>query len=280
MLSGRAMSVLPIKERRSFLFVGAAQIDVRDGAFVVTTTDGVRTAVPLGTLTCVVLEPGTRVSHAAVALAARLRVLLLWMGDGATRLYSAGRPGGASSEKILRQAAHALDPARRLHVARALYARRFGEPPPTCRTIEQLRGFEGVRVRETYRRLAVTHGIEWTGRETERREWSQQDLPNRCLSIANACLYGLIEAAVLVAGYSPAIGFVHWNRPLAFVYDIADLYKFETVVPAAFTVAASGAAQPDREVRLACRERFHDSNLLRGVIRDIESVLDHGGGGS
>lgn len=277
---GRPISVLPIKERRSFLFVGAAQIDVCDGAFVVTAADGVCTAVPLGALACVVLEPGTRVSHSAVALAARSGTLLLWMGDGATRLYSAGRPGGVSSEKILRQAAYALDPGRRLCVARAIYARRFGEPPPTCRTVEQLRGFEGVRVRETYRRLALAHGIEWAGRETERREWSHQDLPNRCLSAANACLYGLIEAAVLVAGYSPAIGFVHWNRPLAFVYDIADLYKFETVVPAAFAVAACGVAQPERAVRLACRERFHNSNLLRDVIRDIESVLDHGGGGS
>lgn len=274
------MRLLPIKERRSFLFVGAAQVDVRDGSFVVSRTDGIRTAIPLGALACVVLEPGTRVSHAAVVLAARVGVVLLWMGEGATRLYSAGHPGGASAEKILRQAACALDPARRLRVARAFYVRRFGVQPPPCRTVEQLRGFEGIRVREAYQRLALAHGIEWGGRETERREWSHQDLPNRCLSVANACLYGLVEAAVLVAGYSPAIGFVHWNRPLAFVYDIADLYKLETVVPAAFSVAASSPAQPERAVRRACRELFKDSRLLRGMLRDIESVLDHGGGSS
>ena len=48
-------------------------------------------------------------------------------------------------------------------------------------------------------------------------------MPNRCLSAATACLHGLTEAAVLAAGYAPAIGFLHTGKPLSFVYDIADL---------------------------------------------------------
>ncbi len=53
----------------------------------------------------------------------------------------------------------------------------------------------------------------------------------------HACLHGLAEAAILAAGYAPAIGFLHSGRPLSFVYDVADLFKFETVVPVAFKVA-------------------------------------------
>jgi hypothetical protein len=45
--------------------------------------------------------------------------------------------------------------------------------------------------------------------------------------------------AVLAAGYAPAIGFLHTGKPQSFVYDIADILKFETVVPEAFRVAAA-----------------------------------------
>jgi CRISPR-associated protein Cas1 len=58
------------------------------------------------------------------------------------------------------------------------------------------------------------------------------------LSAATSCLYGITEAAVLAAGYAPAIGFVYSGQPLSFIYDIADLIKFETVVPVAFKVAS------------------------------------------
>jgi CRISPR-associated protein Cas1 len=61
---------------------------------------------------------------------------------------------------------------------------------------------------------------------------------NQCISAATSCLYGITEAAVLAAGYAPAIGFIHSGKPLSFVYDIADIIKFDTVVPKAFDIAA------------------------------------------
>ena len=73
------------------------------------------------------------------------------------------------------------------------------------------------------------------------RDWDSADVANRCLSAATACLHGLGEAAVLAAGYAPAIGLLHTGKPRSFVYDIADLWKLETVVPEAFRVA--GRAQ-------------------------------------
>jgi len=55
------------------------------------------------------------------------------------------------------------------------------------------------------------------------------------MPLASHCvLYGLAEAAVLAAGYATAIGFLHTGKPLSFVYDVADIFKFETVVPVAF----------------------------------------------
>ena len=272
---------IPLKDRASLVFVERAQLDVEDGAFVAVNADGTRTHIPVGGVACLLLEPGIRVSHAAVALAARAGTLLVWVGEGGVRLYSVGRPGGARADKLLWQAQLALDDTARLRVVRKMYEIRFGEAPPQRRSIDQLRGIEGVRVRESYALLARQHGVDWKRRAYDPGEWQAADLPNRCLSAATACLHGLTEAAVLSAGYSPAIGFLHTGKPLSFVYDIADLWKLTTVVPEAFRVAGQAAkgrlSMPvERAVRQACRDTFRRSGLLTRIIPQIEEVLSAG----
>lgn len=116
-------------------------------------------------------------------------------------------------------------------------------------------------MRRTYQLLAQKFGVKWAGRDYDPEAWDASDLPNRCLSSATAALYGVTEAAVFAAGYAPAVGFIHAGKPLSFVYVVADIYKFETVVPAAFKVAASAPPNPGRAVRLACRDIFRQSQL-------------------
>ncbi|MFB2533180.1 type I-E CRISPR-associated endonuclease Cas1e [Paracoccus sp. p3-h83] len=272
---------IPLKDRAQLVFVERAQLDVLDGAFVAVNADGTRTHIPVGGLAGLMLEPGARISHAAVALAARTGTLVTWVGEAGVRLYSAGQPGGARADKLLWQASIALDPVARLRVVRAMYAMRFGEDAPTRRSIDQLRGIEGVRVRETYALLAQQHGVTWTRRSYDPKDWEAGDIPNRCLSAATACLHGLSEAAVLAAGYAPTIGFLHTGKPLSFVYDIADLFKLDTVVPEAFRIAGQHARgkldmPPDRAVRLACRDAFRRTGLLARLIPAIEDVLSAG----
>jgi len=168
-----------------------------------------------------------------------------------------------------------------------MYAIRFGEDAPTRRSIDQLRGIEGARVREMYKSLAACHGVVWHGREYDPSDWNAADTMNRCLSAATAALYGITEAAVVAAGYAPAIGFLHTGKPQSFVYDIAHLYKFETVVPVAFRVTAavqanqlldgSRVSDPVGEVRRRCRDAFRRSQILTRLIPTIEEVLAAGG---
>lgn len=267
---------IPVRERRSVLFLEKGQLDVRDGAFVLVDQEGVRVHIPIGGVACLMLEPGARVSHRAVALAARVGTLLVWVGEAGVRLYAAGQPGGARADRLLYQARLALDDAARLKVVRKMFEIRFGEPAPLRRSVEQLRGVEGVRVRKLYQHLARKYGVEWKSRRYDATEWDRADLPNRCLSAATACLYGVTEAAILAAGYAPAIGFLHTGKPQSFVYDIADLFKFETVVPIAFQVAAKNPAQSEMAVRHACRDSFRQTRLLKRLIPTIEEVLAAG----
>ncbi len=267
---------IAMKERVSMIFIDRGQIDVLDGAFVVVDKNGVRTHIPVGSVACLMLEPGTRVSHRAIALAAKVGNLLVWVGEAGVRLYASGQPGGARSDRLLYQAKLALDENARLKVVRKMYEIRFGEAPPSRRSVEQLRGIEGARVKKFYQLLAQKFGVEWKGRRYNPTEWDAGDLPNLCLSAATASLYGITEAAILAAGYAPAVGFIHTGKPLSFVYDIADLFKFETVVPAAFKIAAEDPPQPERKVRLACRDIFRQTKLLGKIIPTIEEVLAAG----
>jgi CRISPR-associated protein Cas1 len=267
---------IAMKERVSLLFIEYGQIDVIDGAFVVIDKNGVRTHIPIGGVACLMLEPGTRVSHAAAALASRAGTLLVWVGEAGVRLYASGQPGGARSDRLLYQAKLALDDNARLKVVRKMYEIRFGEKPPERRSVDQLRGIEGARVKRLYKLIADRHGVSWKGRSYNPDEWDNSDVPNRCVSAATACLYGITEAAILAAGYAPAVGFIHTGKPLSFVYDIADIFKFDTVIPVAFQVAGKHPQQPDREVRLKCRDMFRQTNLLERLIPMIEEVLAAG----
>ncbi len=258
------------------MFLRYGELDVIDGAFVLVDKHGVRKHIPVGGIACLMLEPGTRVSHAASVLAARAGTLLIWVGESGVRLYAAGQPGGARSDRLLYQAKLALDEGLRLKVVRKMYEMRFGEPSPMRRSIEQLRGIEGVRVRKTYALLAKQYGVTWVRRNYDHSQWKSGDIPNRCLSAATACLYGVTEAAILAAGYAPAIGFIHTGKPLSFVYDVADVFKFDTVVPAAFKVAAKHPKNPEMEVRHACRDMFKQTRLLKKIIPSIEEMLSAG----
>ncbi len=273
---------IPLKDRASYVFVEYGQLDVVDGSFVVVDANGVRTVIPVGGLAAVMLEPGTRVSHAAVALAARVGTLLIWVGEAGVRLYAAGQPGGARSDRLLWQFKLASDDGARLKVVRRMYEIRFGEPPPANRSVDQLRGIEGSRVRKTYQILAQRYGVDWNSRNYERSDWDAADLPNRCLSTATSCLYGLVEASVIAAGYAPSVGFIHTGKPLSFVYDVADLIKFETVVPIAFSVASRATngkldGEPGRAVRRACRDSFRKEDTTNRIFSLVDDVLSAGG---
>lgn len=267
---------IPMKDRISMVFLQYGLIDVKDGAFVLVDDKGTRTHIPVGYVACIMLEPGIRISHTAVKLAAQVGTLLVWVGEAGVRLYSSGQPGGARSDRLLYQAKLALNDDLRLKVVRKMYELRFGEPAPVKRSIQQLRGLEGARVKKSYELLAKHYNVKWEGRNYNSDNWHTSDIPNRCLSSATACLYGITEAAVLAAGYAPAVGFIHWGKALSFVYDIADIFKFETVVPVAFKIASNHPLNPDREVRLACRDSFREQKTLSKIIPVIDKVLGAG----
>lgn len=273
----RDLHLLPkTRDSLSFLYVEHARIEQEHRAIAIVDAAG-RVPVPCASLSLLLLGPGTTVTHEAIKTLADTGCLVAWTGEEAVRLYATGVGETRSARNIARQAIAWADPSGRMRVVRRMYEMRFGETLDPDLTLRQIRGREGIRVRETYAALSRATGVTWRGRQYDRRRWAGADPINRALSAANSALYGVVHAAVVAAGYSTALGFIHSGKQLSFVYDIADLYKTEVSIPAAFLAAADDEPEIERRVRLLCRDLFREHRLLARIVPDIEAAIAAGG---
>jgi len=271
----RDLHELPrIADRWSHLYLEHGSLEKKDQGLAFFDADGGRALIPLDQFAVLMLGTGTKISHQATRLIADNNTLLCWCGEQGVRLYAHGTGGTHSSYRLLRQAECWADSGRRLTVIGRMYRKRFAEEIPSGTTLDSIRAMEGHRVRDAYQREARRVGVEWKGRNYDQSSWEKGDPLNRALSAANSCLYGICHAAILSAGYSPAIGFIHTGKQLSFVYDIADLYKTELSIPIAFEAVAESEEDVERRSRIRCRDVFYERRLLRRVVPDIAEVLD------
>ena len=267
------LHLLPkLRDGWSHLYVEHCKIDKDQKAIALHDAEGT-VQIPCANLALLMLGPGVSITHAAVLTLAECGCLVAWCGEGAVRFYAAGLGEARSSSGLLRQAAAWADPQERMRIVRRMYEHRFAASLDVSLTLQQIRGKEGIRVRETYQRMSRESGVAWSGRNYNRTDWATADPINRALSAANSCLYGVCHAAILSCGYSPAIGFVHTGKMLSFVYDVADLYKTETSIPAAFKATAEGDSGLERRVRLMMRDMFFESDILGRIVPDLQALI-------
>ncbi|MBN1151923.1 MAG: type I-E CRISPR-associated endonuclease Cas1 [Dehalococcoidia bacterium] len=272
----RTLLELPrFQDRWSYLYLEMGRLDV-DSLGLCFRQGERATPVPIDQLAVVMLGPGTTVTHAAVAALSRNNCLVAWTGQDGVRLYAASTGGTYSARRLIRQAVLVSDEQSRLAVAWRMYRFRFNETVPEVVSLESIRGMEGLRVRKAYADASLKHGVEWKGRKYDQGNWNAADPINRALSCANACLYGVCHAAILSAGYSPGLGFVHTGKMLSFVYDVADLYKTQLTIPVAFQVVSEAPHDIERAVRMRCRTAFYEFKVMERIIPDIAEVLGAG----
>jgi CRISPR-associated protein Cas1 len=225
-------------------------------------------------ISCLLLGPGVSITTRALTTLARHNTSVICTGAGAVRAYAGILPDSLTTHWLETQVTAWADPDTRLGVATRMYHMRFHEEVPQGTTLAKLRGLEGQHMKALYRLLAQQHGIGRFRRNYHPDQWHQQDPVNLALSAANTCLYGIVHAALLALGCSPALGFVHTGTQHAFVYDIADLYKAQTTVPVAFSLHASD--NPEQDARRKFREELRLLRLLPRIVRDIQALLTPG----
>ena len=267
------LHILPkVRDSWSYLYVENSKIDQEAKAIAFHDAKG-SVQAPCASLSVLMLGPGTTITHAAIRTLADSGCLVVWCGQEGVRFYAAGLGETRSARNFLRQVRLYADPDQRLQVVRRMYEYRFPGEDLSGLTLSEIRGREGVRVREAYAVASRETGVAWQGRNYQRNDWVAADPVNRALSAGNSCLYGLCHAAILASGYSPALGFIHSGKALSFVYDIADLYKAETTIPLAFAMAAQGPGDLESRVRRSLRDRFFESRLLERIVPDLAQLL-------
>ena len=224
-------------DRLSFVYVEHATISRADSAVTFVKEEGV-VHCPAASLSALLLGPGTRITHQAMALLGECGTTVVWVGEQGVRYYASGKSVARSSRLLIAQAKLVSNTRSRLAVARMMYQWRFPGEDTSELTMQQLRGREGARVRSVYRQWSERTGVPWERREYDPNNFGDGSPINQALSAAHAALYGIVHAAIVSLGCAPGLGFVHTGNSWSFVYDIADLYKAEITIPAAFEMVA------------------------------------------
>ncbi len=272
MIHPNLQSLPKITDRMTFLYLERCKLKREDSAIVVIDDQG-SVFVPAAAISVLLLGPGTEITHRAMELIGDAGVTVIWVGEHGVRFYAGGRPLTHRASLLQKQAELVSNQKSHLEVVRNMYAMRFPNEDVSTLTMQQLRGREGARVRAAYRKAAKEYNIEWDGRDYDPENFENGTPVNQALTAGNVCLYGLAHAVIFALGCSAGLGFVHVGHENSFVYDIADLYKAEIVIPLAFEVAAEDPPELPSVMRRRVRDRMVEANLLERMVKDIKYLL-------
>ena len=281
-LAAPSLAMLPrVIDQLSFIYIDMARVEQDDNGtaacFETEKSGPQRVYLPTASIAAVLLGPGTSITAPAATQLCRDGASILFTGSAGVRCYGALTHNDLTTKWLHAQVSAWADPDTRTETARWLYTRRFNDPEIVKnKTIAQLRGLEGQRVKAAYRALSRKHGLPFQRilNAHNSDNYDTLDSANRALNAANQVLYGIVHATVLALGASPALGFIHSGSQRSFVFDIADLHKLDISVPAAFRYGRLD--QPDPVVRRHFREQHRALRLAPLIVNDIQGALTLG----
>lgn len=266
-------TLTPARERWTPLYLEHGRLEVDDSSVKWIGADRTVLRIPVATLSVLMLGPGTTVTHAAIKACSDCNTPICWVGQDGMRFYAFGATPTHDNERARQHAALHAKAGKREEIARRMFAKRFPEEDVTGRSIAELRGMEGHRVKALYEQMGQEYGVTWKGRNYDPSNWSLADNINRAVSAANAALYALTTAVVCSMGYLPQLGFIHVGATLPFVFDIADMYKPETTLPAAFHAVSIDRDANEKQALSFLKIKIEEVRLLARMPRDIQELL-------
>ena len=232
-----------VSDKYPFIYLERGRLEIDDSSIKWIDADGNRVRLPIATINALLLGPGTSVTHEAIKIASAANCAICWVGEDSLLFYASGVVPTSNTRNLQRQAWLSTDKDASLAVARAFFAKRFPDAELEGKTLQEMMGMEGLRVRNFYLEKAEQYKVGWKGRVFTPGKFELSDLTNQILTSTNAALYGVLCSCVHSLGYSPHLGFIHSGSPLPFVYDLADLYKGELCVDLAFSLTLSLAGR-------------------------------------
>lgn len=262
------------KDKYPFLYLERGRLEVDDSSVKWIDCEKNVVRLPIATLNCLLLGPGTSVTHEAIKVAAQANCSLCWVGEDSLLYYATGQSPTSDTRNLRHQVELSANPKKSVEVARRMFAMRFTDADLSGKSLKEMMGMEGYRVRALYEKKAKEYGVGWSGRTYQPGKFEIGDITNQVLTSCNAALYGIISAVVHSMGYSPHIGFIHSGSPLPFVYDLADLYKEDVCIDLAFSLTLEMAGRYNKhKVSGEFRKRIVEMRILEKACDDINMIL-------
>jgi len=263
-----------VSDRYPFIYLERGRLEIDDSSVKWIDSEGNLVRIPVAMLNTILLGPGTSITHEAVKTMTAANCTVCWVGEDSLLFYAVGTTPTSDTRNMRHQMELAASPKRRLEVARSMFTQRFPSEDVYSKTLQELMGMEGKRVKKVYEGMAEKYHVGWKGRSYVPGKFEIGDTTNKILTACNAALYALVTSAIVSLGYSPHIGFVHSGSPLPFVYDIADLYKEILCIDVAFYLTSEMAGFYNRhKVAETFRLRTLQFDLMSRIPRDIKILL-------
>lgn len=263
-----------VKDKYPFVYLEHGRLEIDDSSVKWIEATGHAISIPCATVNTILLGPGTSVTHAAIKSMSESNCTVCWIGSDSLLYYATGETPTANTYNLKKQISLYSNSKKKLETARTLFSFRFPDLELKEKSLSEMMGMEGYRVKELYKKVAEKYEIPWDGRNYIPGKINLSDTTNKILTCCNVALYGILLSVVHALGFSPRIGFIHSGCPLPFVYDIADLYKTEVSIDLAFKLTKEMGGEYIKDVVAdAFRERICNNNILERSVKDIGKIM-------
>lgn len=261
-----------VEEKQSFVYLEHAKLTVKNGCIVVDKANETF-ELPVALINSIILGAGTSITHDVFKIASKYNCIINFVGNEGLFFYSTCLNTVHSNENLTKQIFMYYDQKERLKVVNTLMSYRFKDIDLKNKTIEQIRGMEGIRVREVYNEMSTKYNVKWNGRKSFGFEIYELDDVNRYITLFNKFMYGVLNSVILSFGYSPLLGFIHENSPLAFTYDLADVFKKEVSIESAFKLTSENKTFNEEFAISYFKEILNEKNILKRSTAFLNELL-------
>lgn len=223
-----------VKDRWTPIYLQYGRVEVDNYSIKFISSEGKIINIPCAMISAILLGPGTTITHAAITVCSKSNTPIMWIGEDGVNFYSFGINVNDSCSTSIQHALLYSNQELKLNIARKMFKNRFPDINVEEASLPTLMGLEGNRVKNQYQELSKKYDIRWAYRNTNGEFGLSVDDLNLSLNVLNYNLYCICLSVILSMGYIPSLGFIHSDGKIPFVYDIADLFKYDLTIPVAF----------------------------------------------
>ena len=189
-------SLPQVKDKYPFIYLERGRLEIDDSSVKWIDCEANVVRLPIATLNCLLLGPGTSITHEAVKVIAQSNCGVCWVGEDSLLFYASGQTPTADTRNMREQMKLSADSGKSVEVARRMFAKRFPEADLVGKSLKEMMGMEGYRVRALYEQKGKEYGVGWKGRSFTPGKFELGDITNQVLTASNAALYGILSSAV------------------------------------------------------------------------------------